>query len=823
MAVDARGNLYIGDDDDNRVRKVSPDGIITTIAGNGTKGYSGDGGPATSAQLYGPVRVAVDTAGNIYIADAANSRIRKVSASGIITTIAGNGGTYTYSGDGGPAIDAGFSFPVGIALDGAGNVYVADDGCIFFDNCSSRIRKISTSGVITTVAGNGTGGYSGDGGLAVNAQLGVEFGGVAVDRAGNVYLADTSNHRIRKVAPNGIITTIAGNGIGGYSGDGGQAISAQLNYPFGVVMDSVGNLYIADLGNVRIRKVFSDGIITTVVGGPAPPLTYSGQAVAASGGSGSVSLTFPAGFAWTASSTASWIIFTGSLSGTGSGTLNYQVVPNAGADRSGTITVAGFSFAIEQQATSIPGLSLIGSMPHMAAEENWSTTFTLVNKDPASAQARMSLFGDPNGVLTLPLGFPQVPHSPLPLLAASFDRTLAANASLVIDTAGPQTPPVLVGSAQLAATGSVDGFAIFHHVVSLQEAVVPIETRNASSYLLAFDNTNGLVLGVAVQNVSSQNALIPVVIRDDTGLQISAPGATIALGGNGHAAFVLSDPVRGLPVTANKRGTIEFDTPPGGRISVLGIRFTPLGSGNALTTIPALANLGTNGGSIAHFASGGDGWQTTFVLVNAGAGAAQATLSFFSTTGNPLPLPLSFPQSGNGTTTMLVPSYTQMLPAGATLLIQSGGAADLLTGSAQLTTTGHVSGFVIFRHNNQEAVVPLESRNANAYILAFDNTAGTFTGVAVNAVPNQPLISQPVGIPVVVRDDAGTQIASGLISLAANGQSSFTLAVDKFPETAGVRGTIEFDAPANAQIGVLGIRMPAGQAHTFTTLPALVK
>ena len=148
-------------------------------------------------------------------------------------------------------------------------------------------------------------------------------------------------------------------------------------------------------------------------------------------------------------------------------------------------------------------------MAHLAAEENWTTAFTLVNKSAASATARLSFFGDAidptgNGPLTLPLAFPQQAGSAGPLLAASFDRTLAANASLIVDTAGPQTPPVLVGSAQLAATGAVDGFAIFHQIVTAQEAVVPMETRNASSYLLAFDNTNGLVLGVAVENVSAQ-------------------------------------------------------------------------------------------------------------------------------------------------------------------------------------------------------------------------------------------------------------------------------------------------------------------------------
>jgi len=495
------------------------------------------------------------------------------------------------------------------------------------------------------------------------------------------------------------------------------------------------------------------------------------------------------------------------------------VPPNAGAGLSGTMTVANVPFVVEEGGT-IAGLNFVGSMAHLAAEENWTTTLTLVNKNAAAVTARLSLFGDAldptgNGPLMLPLTFPQQPPAAGPLLGSSLDRTLGANASLIISTAGPQIPPVLVGSTQLAATGLVDGFAIFRHIVTTQEAVVPLETRNASSYLLAFDNTNGLVLGVAVENLSALNAVIGVVIRDDTGAVISIPGAFLSLGGNGHTAFPLSDPILGFPVTAYKRGTIEFDTPPGGRISVLGLRFTP--PNNALTTIPALANVGTNGGSIAQLASGGDGWQTTFVLVNVGTSAAPATLSFFAdTTGAPLPLPLAFPQ-GNGAATT-ASSVSQTLAAGATLLVQSSGAPQLLIGSAQLSTTGHVSGFVIYRHNNQEAVVPLESRNASAYILAFDNTNGTATGVAVNA-----LSTQQANIPVVVRDATGAQIATDTLNLAANGHTQFTLGVDKYPASANKRGTIEFDTPAGAQIGAVGIRIPAGVAHTYTTLPALAK
>jgi len=539
-----------------------------------------------------------------------------------------------------------------------------------------------------------------------------------------------------------------------------------------------------------------------------------GEAFGAAGGSGAIAVTTSFGCPWSAIGAPSWIV-AGTGSGTGNGTFSFQVLPNAGAARVANVAIGGVAFAIEQAAFAIPGLGFVGSMPHMAAEENWTTTFTLVDKGASPATARLSLFGDPSGVLTLPLTFPQNAAA-APILAASLDRTIAANSSLVIMTAGPQTPPVQVGSAQLSATGAIDGFAIFHLIPGAQEAVVPMETRNASSYLLAFDNTGGVVLGVAVENVSSQPASIPVVIRDDTGTVIGTPGATLFLAGNGHYSFVLSTQ---FPVTGGKRGTIEFDTPAGGRISVLGIRTTPLGTTTTLTTIPALANVGTGGGSIAHIATG-NGWQTTFVLVNTGTSAAQANLSFFADSGTALSLPLSFPQSGSGTTTTL-PVVNQVIAAGASLIVESAAPlsdAAPTVGSAQLITNGHVGGFVIFRYNpnGQEAVVPLESRNATAYVLAFDNTSQTATGVAINSVS-----AQAVNIPVVVRDATGATIATDTISLAANGHLAFTLGVDRYPATVGLRGTIEFDAPASAQIGALGIRIPV--AHTFTTLPALAK
>jgi sugar lactone lactonase YvrE len=261
-AVDSAGNIYVADTQNCRIRKLTAStGIISTIAGNGTCAYAGDSKQATSAELFEPSGVAVDSAGNIYIADWDNSRIRKVTAStGIITTVAGNG-SKGFSGDGNKATSAKLNSPFGVALDSAGNIYIAD-----VDNY--RIRKVTVStGFISTVAGNGTAGYSGDGGAATSAEL-VGPTGVAVDAAGNIYIADSYGDRIRKVtASTGIISTVAGNGFNGHSGDGGPATSAELYYPYGVAVDTVGNIYIADSDNYRIRKVTaSTGIISTMAG-----------------------------------------------------------------------------------------------------------------------------------------------------------------------------------------------------------------------------------------------------------------------------------------------------------------------------------------------------------------------------------------------------------------------------------------------------------------------------------------------------------------------------------------------------------------------------
>ena len=255
VAVDGSGNLYFADSLNNRIRRLSG-GNVNTFAGNGGLSRSGDGGPAASAQLNLPTGVAVDAAGNTYISDTANHVVRRVSTSGVITNYAGTG-TPGNAGDGGAAASAQLNSPQGLAVDSSGNLYIADAG-------NHKVRKV-TNGTISTLAGSGTAGFGGDGGAAGSALLNLPYG-VALDAAGNVYIAEFASNRVRRVGTNGNIATIAGNGVSGYSGDGGQATSAMLNGPQSVAVDGNGNVYIADTGNNRVRRVTAGGAISTFAG-----------------------------------------------------------------------------------------------------------------------------------------------------------------------------------------------------------------------------------------------------------------------------------------------------------------------------------------------------------------------------------------------------------------------------------------------------------------------------------------------------------------------------------------------------------------------------
>jgi len=272
VCFDAAGNFYIADQNNNRIRKVTTAGIITTFAGNGTQGFSGDGGQATSAGLYSPLGMTFDGAGNMFITDEDNFRIRKVKTTGVVTTVAGNG-TGGFTGDGGSATAAEILRPNESIVDAAGNLYI-------LDSQNNRIRKVNTAGAISTIVGSSTiAGYGGDNGQATVAELNLPSG-LTSDPSGNIYIADTYNNRIRMVNTAGIITTVVGTGTAGFLGDGGQATTAEINFPRGVAFAG-GNLFIADEGNNRIRMVNSAGVISTIAGNGTTGFSGDGGAATA--------------------------------------------------------------------------------------------------------------------------------------------------------------------------------------------------------------------------------------------------------------------------------------------------------------------------------------------------------------------------------------------------------------------------------------------------------------------------------------------------------------------------------------------------------------
>ena len=258
VAVDDKGNIYISDRSNNRVRVVDNKGTITTFAGNGGDGYSGDSGPATKAQLSKPFGLALDKKGNLYIADRENNRVRKVNPQGIITTVAGDGGFF-FMGDNGPSYRASIAGPTGIVVDKNGILYIADRN-------NNRIRSVDTQGMIRTVAGTGQQDYNGESEIARDTNLYLPFG-MALDQDGKILIIDRSHYRIRRIDPRrGSIETVAGNGVKMFAGDGGPATGAKLSFPHGIAVDKKGNVIISDKGHYRIRRVSPDGMIQTIAG-----------------------------------------------------------------------------------------------------------------------------------------------------------------------------------------------------------------------------------------------------------------------------------------------------------------------------------------------------------------------------------------------------------------------------------------------------------------------------------------------------------------------------------------------------------------------------
>jgi uncharacterized protein YjiK len=663
VAVDSSGNLYIADTYNYVIRKVS-NGVITTVAGNGASGYSGDNGPATSAELWQPTGVAVDAPGNLYIAGGNDYRVRKVSG-GVITTVAGDG-TQGFSGDNGPATSAKLGNASGVAVDTAGNLYIVDTG-------NNLIRKV-TDGVITTVAGGGA--VPGDNGPATRAGL-MQPEAVAVDSEGNLYIADTDNYAIRKVS-NGVIATVAGNGTWGFGGDGGPATGAQLNGAYGVAVDAAGSIYVADSGNNRVRTLTPSGTSC-----PAASVTQPAVTVPASGGNFTVTVQTAAACSWAIQSLPTWIPFSGNAVQSGPGSITLTAQANPGAARTAIISIAEASVQVNQSGvapaplaiatsatllagftggaysqdlsatggvgdytwtktagslplgltlsgTAITGtpttatgspfsftlqvadavgnlasqtfsltvinangtaLSRVGVLSQFAAGGGYTTAIWVVNTSSSAVPVRLIFHAD-DGTLVLPTPTPLTvtqQGDTQVVTATTLDRLLNANTGLVI-TGGSGQAVNVQGWVDVLATATVSGFAVFTYApggltpgvagfVTPWEGTVPLQTQlTPTTMVLPFDNTNGFNNGVAIGTLSSSAATITATFYDINGNALGTPQA-IPLAANGHTSFML---YLRYPFTANKQGSVVFT---GTTVMGLGLRASPYGT---LTSVPTI-------------------------------------------------------------------------------------------------------------------------------------------------------------------------------------------------------------------------------------------
>jgi len=518
MTFDASGNLYIADSGNNRIRKVTPDGVISTVAGNGASHFSGDGGLSTSARLFNPIGVATDTAGNVYIADTENSRIRKVTPDGVISTVAGNG-TFGFGGDNGLATSALLSNPLAVAVDTAGNLYIADPG-------NRRIRKVTPAGVISTVAGNGTSGSDGDGGPATSASFS-NLTDLAVDASGNLYIADSGNRRIRKVTLAGIISTVAGNGTFGSRGDGGPATAASFSNPIGLAVDASGNLYIADSTQSRIRKVTPAGIIST----------EAGNGTFGSGGDGgpatSASLTNPTGLAVDASGnlyiadsaqsrirkvTPDGIIMTVAGNGTYgfSGDGGAPAAAQLGYPRGIAVDAAGNLFVADPDNQRIRKIQFLFSVPTLTAiAQNFGAPGSTVNVTFTGSSFITSLTLDPGAGITASD------------IVITSDSTARATLTIASDAALGER------NATVTTNLGTGGSAVFKVVPPFPD--LTIASSHSGSFGVGFDG----VFNVVVNNVGTSATTGPITITDNLPL-----GLTFTSGaGNGWTCSALAQAV----------------------------------------------------------------------------------------------------------------------------------------------------------------------------------------------------------------------------------------------------------------------------------------
>jgi sugar lactone lactonase YvrE len=659
VAFDAAGNLYFAETGNHVIRKVDTVGNITTIAGTGTQGFSGDTGPGTSATLDSPQGLALDTAGNLYIADTHNQRIRKLNlTTGIITTIAGS--TAGFSGDGASALAAQLNLPTALALDASSDLYIADTS-------NHHIRKLNlTTSIITTIAGNGTQGYSGDSGPATLAAIDSPTG-IAVDASNNLYLADTHNHRVRKIAATtGIITTIAGTGSPGFSGDTAAATAANLALPHGLTADSAGNLYLADTANHRIRRIdATTGIITTVVGdgtqafagdngpptaasldsptattlSPASNLTLSDtgnerirQVVTQPA---STTITTIAGLGPTTSGALSLTAPPVIVYGTGQITASLSTTPATGSvtfleTTNGTTKTLGSSPLVSNTAT-------LSTSTLPAGAYNLTATYSGDQTHPSAQSVALALTITPHQLTATVAPISLLYDQPIPNITGTLNGILpqdAANLTASFTTTATVGSPVGIYSITPVLAGSAAGN--YTVATSALLTIHPAATVITLSNLVA-SGTTGSAITLTVHVASTTNGTPPGSV---TLLDGNSPLFTTALSPSGDAVFL---------TTSLAQGSHTFTAVYDGSAN-----FTPS------ISAPQLITVGTGSPTSPDFALSATGTTTQTIL-----SGASTSFTFAVQMQNNLSSPITLAATGlpNLATASFNPAY---LPPGGT-------------------------------------------------------------------------------------------------------------------------------------------------------------
>jgi len=635
LALDATGNLYIADEYNRVVRMVAGStGVITTITGNGTSGYSGDNGPAVAAELATPDGLACDTVGNLYIADNSSSVIRRVNLNtGIITTFAGDG-NYIFAGDGGLALAAGIPNPTALAVDGAGDLYIADQ--------SNHLRKVTVStGIITSVAGNGSYGYSGDGGQAINAEIQIQ--GIAFDKAGNLYIASDYSGTVREIsAATGIITTIAGNGYGQFNGDGISATVAEMSYPNEIAFDAAGNLYIGDSNNFRIRKVtFQPPPAVTL---SATSLSFGGVTVGNTSYSQQVTLTntgttaLAVGrIAVTGTNTACFVF--GNTCGTSVAvgancTIHGHFAPTAAGAQTAAITITD-SAGGSPQSIALTGMGADTTATLSAS----SLSFGIATVGTTTASQQLTLTN--TGTAALLIGSIAVtgPNASSFVFGNSCGTSIAAGASCIVHghftpaSEGAMTAAISINDSISGSPQNVTltGTGVNPTIVTLSSTSLSFGTEQVGivspSQSVTLTNTGGSTLGITSIAVNGSDTS-SFVFGNTCGTSVAA-GASCTI--HGHfdptttgaltAAITINDTATGSPKTIALSGT-------GANTTTISLSATSLSFGVALvgaTTASqgvTLTNTGTGPFIISSFAVTGANASSFVFAHNCGTSLA---------------------------------------------------------------------------------------------------------------------------------------------------------------------------------------------------------